>query len=126
MGCDLPFRLYEQNLAMIRALCQVLNTLEGFKMDFARITESVARLETVGDSAIALLEGLSAEVRRLADLVVTPEDAATIEALADKIDAETDKLVAAVVANTPAAPEPPAPPVEEPPAEAPAETPAEG
>lgn len=58
------------------------------------LADKVAALETVEDSAIALITGLAEQVRNLAPT----QDA--INALADKLDADKEKLSAAVTANT--------------------------
>jgi len=65
------------------------------------LTASVARQETAEASAIALLNGLAAQIRSMAG------DPAAIQALADQIDADTAKLAEAVVTDTPPAPTPP-------------------
>lgn len=77
---------------------QALNERELFIMSAAldNIAEKVERCNTVMDSAAALLSGLSAEILSLKD------DPAAIEALAKRLDDETDELAAAVAANTPA------------------------
>lgn len=66
--------------------------------DLERLESEVAEIETVADSAIALIGGLSAQLRDHAD------DPARIRALADSLDAKGIALAAAVAANTPAAP----------------------
>lgn len=55
----------------------------------------VDEIETVADSAIALINGLAAQILALKD------DPARIEALAVELKAKSDLLAAAVVANTP-------------------------
>ncbi len=65
----------------------------------------VTRQDTVIDSAIALIRGLSEQVREAAG------DSSRLTQLADDIDAKTNELAAAVPANTPAE-EPPAASVE--------------
>ena len=60
----------------------------------AKVTEATA----VEESAIVLINGLSAQIVALKD------DPAALQALADSLDAESQKLGAAVAANTPAAP----------------------
>lgn len=59
--------------------------------------------QTVIDSAIALLNGLSAQIK------AASLDSATMQSLADEVSAKTAALAAAVAANTPAAPAPVAP-----------------
>lgn len=72
---------------------QIMSTL-------ADVQAKVTAEDTVIDSAIALLQGLAAQVAAL-----TPDQAA-IDALAADIGSKTDALAAAVAANTPAAPAP--------------------
>ena len=67
-----------------------------------RLTASVAALTTAEQSAAALLAQLSQLIRDNA------EDPTALLKIADDIDADTAALTAAVVANTPAAPTPPA------------------
>jgi hypothetical protein len=62
------------------------------------LTLEVRELETVVDSAIALINGLAAQLRAIAD------DPAAILALAAELDAKEQELAAAVVANTPPTP----------------------
>lgn len=55
---------------------------------------------TVIESAITLLTGLKAAL----DQAIASGDPAAIQAVADTLGSESDKLAAAVAANTPAAP----------------------
>ncbi len=64
----------------------------------ADLQASVTAEDTVIDSAMTLLTGLSAQIAAL-----TPDQAA-IDALAADVGAKTTALAAAVAANTPAAP----------------------
>lgn len=66
--------------------------------DLETIRASVERIETVGDSTIALVEGMAATIRDLKD------DPAALEAFAARLDAQSEELAAAVAANTPAPP----------------------
>jgi hypothetical protein len=61
------------------------------------LQDKVAALKTVGDSAIALLNGLKAAL----DAAIASNDPAALQALSDSIGSETDALAAAVSANTP-------------------------
>ena len=63
----------------------------------ADLQAAVTAEDTVIDSAVALIQGLAAQVAALA-----PNQAA-IDALAADIKAKSDGLAAAVAANTPAA-----------------------
>lgn len=74
------------------------------------LTREVAELTSTTDSAIALIEGLKT---RLDDAIATG-DMDEVQALSDSLSTQTDRLAAAVAANTPAETETPAPaPVEE-------------
>ena len=75
--------------------------------DLSALTAEVTENGDAVASAVALLNTLAAE------LAAAATDPAAVAALADQLSANSDALAAAVVANTPAAPEP-AP--EEPPA----------
>jgi hypothetical protein len=67
------------------------------------LTQEVAEIGTVVDSAVVLINGLAAQIVALKD------DPAALEALAAQLDAKAGELAAAVTANTEA------PPVENPP-----------
>ena len=67
---------------------------------FERLTTEVAELRGVNESAVALITGLAAQIRDAAG----NEEA--LNALADSLDAETNRLADAVAANTPQAPAP--------------------
>ncbi|MER9336035.1 hypothetical protein NKJ06_18930 [Mesorhizobium sp. M0293] len=66
-----------------------------------RLAASVANLTSAQQSAVTLLSQLSQLIRDNA------EDPTALNKIADDIDADTASLAAAVVANTPAANEPP-------------------
>ncbi len=69
----------------------------------ADLTAITAEVQQNGDavgSAVALLGNLSQQIRDLST------DPAALQALADELDANTQSLADAVVANTPAAPTP--------------------
>lgn len=63
-----------------------------------RITAEVAEIKDAAQSAVSLLDSLSALLRENAG------DPAAINALADELDASGSALAEAVVRNTPAAP----------------------
>lgn len=65
--------------------------------DLTALTAEVTRNSEVDDSAITLLNGLAAQI------VLLKNDPAALQALADQLKASSDKLSAAIVANTPAA-----------------------
>lgn len=79
----------------------VLSRLETMMATMDDVRAKVAALETVQDSAIALINGISAQLR---DLAATGATAAALGQLADQLDADAVKLAAAVTANTPAPP----------------------
>lgn len=65
-------------------------------LDLTALTEEVARLETVEESATALIRALVEEV------AANKQDPAALQALVDRIKASGDDLANAVVENTPA------------------------
>lgn len=76
-----------------------LHRLEIFLMaKFDEVLAKVTALETANDSLIALAQGLAQEIRDNAS------DPVALQALADRLDTDTAKVVAAVTANTPVAP----------------------
>jgi len=72
--------------------------LEELKMSIDELKAKVDAETTVNKSAIALLNGLAAQLREIAT------DPAKVQALADQLDANTKELSEAVTANTPATP----------------------
>lgn len=91
-------------------LAQVLNILrDGLKEiskmagELERLTAEVAENTEVIASAVTLIEGLAEEIRNNA------ANPAKLNELADKLDAQSNALAAAVTANTPTPPpvEPP-------------------
>ena len=77
---------------------KVLELLEELKMSIDELKAKVDAETTVNKSAIALLNGLAAQLREIAT------DPAKVQALADQLDANTKELSEAVTANTPATP----------------------
>jgi len=63
------------------------------------LAAKVTAIETVGDSAIALLVGLKTAL----DEAIASNDPAVLEAFSARLEAQTSELAAALVANTPAA-----------------------
>lgn len=61
------------------------------------LTEKVTAIETVGDSAIALLNGLKVAL----DQAIASNDPTAIQALSDRLGAQSEELAAAISANTP-------------------------
>lgn len=64
------------------------------------LTAAVQAEKTADASAIALIQGLSQQLR---DALAKPDPSAAIEQLASDLDASQAALAAAVAANTPAA-----------------------
>lgn len=75
------------------------NLVKGKMMSEAldRLTASVAKATTVGESAITLISTIAGEIRNNVD------NSAALNALADKLDEESIDLARAVSENTPAA-----------------------
>ncbi len=80
----------------------ILQEMRLMSAELDRLTTEVSENTTVIESAIALIEGLAQQIRDNAT------DPASLTALADSLDSESNKLGAAVAANTPQ-PQPPAP-----------------
>jgi len=66
-------------------------------IDLTQLTAEVERDNTVDQSAITLINGLATQ------LEAAKGDPVAVQALADKLRAQSDALAAAVTANTPAA-----------------------
>lgn len=91
-----------KKLDMIIELLQTIIKKENtMSLELDRLTTEVAEVNTVQQSAIDLLKGLSAQIEAL------KLDPVALQALSDSLDASSNALAQAVVANTPAA----APPV---------------
>ena len=78
------------------ALSQLSSQIGAMKMALDALQAAVTAEDTVIDSAIALLQGLAAQVAAL------QPDQAAIDALAKDITDKTTALAGAVTANTPA------------------------
>jgi hypothetical protein len=115
---ELVGRLNRQNAEIIRRLGQIevrlgqvgqaidvntfndtLNT-EALMADFTALHDEVEANGDAVDSAVTLLNSLSAQ------LVDAADDPAEVQAIAAALAEQSDTLAAAVTANTPAAPEP--------------------
>jgi peptidoglycan hydrolase CwlO-like protein len=107
---DLEGKL-DETLALLRAITQKGEVMSA---ELDRLQQAVTNCTTVGDSAVALIKGLSAQI------AASKNDPAALQAIADRLDAEAAAWKTAVEANTPAAPTttPPAP-APTPPASAP-------
>ncbi len=84
-----------------RLLASLIRKLDHMEIKLSaeidRLTASVTNLTTVDDSLVALVTNLAQTIRDNAT------DPAALNALADKLDAESTKVADAVTANTPAA-----------------------
>lgn len=91
----------EQKLDLIAAALAGVAAQTGVIVtDLSAITNEVQENGDAVASAVSLLGSLSQQIRDLST------DPAALQALADQLDANTQSLAEAVVANTPAAPEP--------------------
>lgn len=90
-----------------RLVARILQKDNALMLDTTALIAKVSTLETVQQSAVTLLQALNAAVK-----AIPTDDPATqqaIDQITARIDADTQGLAAAVVANTPAAPPAPAP-----------------
>ncbi len=76
---------------------RILARLEAIMATLDDIVAKVTALTTVDDSVVALLQDLKAKL----DAAIASGDPAKIQAISDAIGAQTDRLSAAVTANTP-------------------------
>lgn len=82
-----------------------MRSMDVYNAEISKLAERVARLQTVGDSAIALINGLRERINQLvteSDGIVPTEE---LQKLSSSIDVGTQALAAAVAANTAPAPE---------------------
>lgn len=81
----------------LRHILEAIQTTGADTMaDLTRLTAEVTETSTAVDSAVVLLEQLAELIRQ------NSTDPAALDALADQLDSEGNRLAAAVVANTPA------------------------
>lgn len=100
----------KQGLATITRKLDALLSSEGrMTAELQALTDQVTQTTALEESAIQLITGLAGQ------LEAAKEDPAQVQALADSLKAESAQLAAAIAANTPAAPAPPA--TTEPPAD---------
>jgi peptidoglycan hydrolase CwlO-like protein len=103
--------LSQQNGDIIRRLAAIeravtantitdIITTEALMADFTALHDEVEANGDAVDSAVTLLNSLSAQ------LVDAADDPAEVQAIAAALAEQSDALAAAVTANTPAAPEP--------------------
>jgi hypothetical protein len=79
---------------------RIIEGIQIIMADLSALKDAVARMETVEDSAIALLNGLKVKL----DAAIASNDPAALSALSAQLGADADKLAAAVTTYTPAAP----------------------
>lgn len=87
----------------------IMSNLEAYNSAIAKLSERVAALTTVEQSAVALIQGLRSRISQLVaenDGLVPVEE---LQKLSDSIDMGTKTLSDAVAANTAPAPDPSAP-----------------
>jgi|WetSurMetagenome_2_1015567.scaffolds.fasta_scaffold08816_8 hypothetical protein len=103
--------------AVSSLLVQVLSALNTvtikeliMQADIQALTGAVQRNTDVENSAVRLLQALTAQIAAALASATTPEDIAQVQALVASLGASSDALAAAIVANTPAAPSAPVEP----------------
>lgn len=83
---------------VLSGVLELAKLMKGFAMDLTALKAQVEKNNQVIESAITLINGLADQIRNSAN------DPAAIQAIADSMNAESEKLAAAIAANTPAAP----------------------
>jgi hypothetical protein len=86
-------RIEQRQVIEIALLARVLQRQEVVLMDLDQLETHVTSIEGAADSAVALISALAAEIRANAT------DPAKLSALADRLDAKTQSLGAAIAAN---------------------------
>lgn len=86
-------RMEARQRIQIALLASILKLEVKEMADLTQITDKVTAIEGAADSAIELINALAAEVRANAT------DPAALSALADRLEAESSKIGAAVAAN---------------------------
>lgn len=99
--------MYELQLhqKLDRILCELADIrkeVQSMTPQLQALSDQVAANSTVTKSALALINGLAAQI------LASVNDPAALTALAASLKNDDDSLAAAVSANTPAAPAPPA------------------
>lgn len=91
----------KEQLDRIEAIItQQAERMNAMALDLSRLSAEIAENNSAIQSAVTLLNQIAQELRDAAG----NQDA--VNALADQLDTQSNNLAAAVVANTPAAPEP--------------------
>lgn len=83
---------------VLSGVLELAKLMKGFAMDLTALKAQVEKNNQVIESAITLINGLADQIRNSAN------DPAAIQAIADSMNSESEKLAAAIAANTPAAP----------------------
>jgi hypothetical protein len=89
--------LLQEILFQLRAIDKKVKKMSA---QMENLVQQVAAIESVGDSAIALLTGLKAQL----DAAIAANDPAALQALSDRLAAQTQELSEAVAENTVADP----------------------
>lgn len=76
----------------------IIAKVDAMSAELTRLTASVEAIKAADESIMALVDGLSEQIRNLAN------DPVKLNELADTLDAEKAAIAAKVLANTPAAP----------------------
>jgi hypothetical protein len=107
-SCDIPSCTCHEDLKVVNhKLDKILFILKGLSRMEEIMTQALVNLEaavqentSLDDSIVTLVEGLAAQIAELKD------DPAKLQALADSLVAKSQKMKDAILANTPAEPEP--------------------
>jgi hypothetical protein len=87
-----------EEVTLVSLVKQLIKRIDNMSVELEQLSAEVAANTAVDQSAIALLNGLSAQIMALKD------DPVKLAALAAELNASSAALAAAVAANTPAAP----------------------
>lgn len=94
-----PKRLIASLTAIEQALSDIYQRLIFMSDQLTALTDQVTAIETVSDSAIALLTGLKSSL----DEAIASDDPDALTALSERLGAQSQELADAITANTPAA-----------------------
>jgi hypothetical protein len=83
-------------------LSAIHTRLSAMSVSLDALTEQVTAIETVADSAITLLNGISQQLKD----ALASNDPTAVQALSDRLAAQSQELADAITANTPAEDEP--------------------
>jgi len=89
-----------QLASLVQRVTRLESQMADVQSSLANLTAKVNAEATVEASAMALLQGLSAEIAALKSGNTDAATAAAIDALAAQVDSQTQGLAAAVTANT--------------------------